>query len=106
MTASSDVPKPALAPAPLAWLAIVALVVLVRTPFLVGDGWAWLSTCSERVVRGFTESNAVLVQRATGLSPELVDAIREAAGEEGRLVVYSPYGGQEFAHDVGDHRRR
>lgn len=104
MTASSDAPKPAFTPAALAWLGIVALVVLARIPFLVGDGWSWFATCSERVVRGFTVPDAVLVQRATGLSPALVGAIREAAGQEGRLVVFSPYGGQEFALDVGDPR--
>ncbi len=104
MTASPDAPKLAFAPASLVWVVVVALVVLVRIPFLGSDGWTWLGTCSERVVRGLTEPDDALVQRATGLSPVLTGEIRDAAGEEGRLVVYSPYGGHEFAHDVADPR--
>ncbi len=50
------------------------------------------------------ESPAVRIQRASGLSPEFLAAIRAAMPAGGRLVLYSPYGGREFELDGSDPR--
>lgn len=86
------------------WLAAAAAAVTVwcallgfRTAAGLPDAWA-------AARRGLGEPAALRIERASGISPALAAAIRAALPEDGRLVVYSPYGGQPFELDGGDPR--
>lgn len=67
---------------------------------------AALAVALTAVQRAGQTTAAERVQRATGLSPALVAALREAAAQDPslRLVCYSPYGGASFELDAADPR--
>lgn len=110
-TTSVNVPlaEPSPAPAPGSvsvrlWLGIVAATLVA---WLLLLGWRTAGTLGEvgaAAVRARTESPAQRIQRASGLSAEFLAAIRAASPADGRLVLYSPYGGREFELDGNDPR--
>lgn len=86
------------------WLAVATIVVVT---WLLCLGWssrAAIATNAAAAVRALQESPAQRIQRASGLAPEFLAAIRASMPVEGRLVLYSPYGGREFELDGSDPR--
>ena len=57
-----------------------------------------------QVARVFSETPEQRIARASGIGANLATAIREAVPADGRLVLYSPYGGAEFELDADDPR--
>lgn len=76
--------------------AVVGLVVLVRLPFLLADSWSAVAESAALVQRGLTEAAPARIQRVTAVTPEFVAAVREHLPADGRLVLYSPYVGNEL----------
>ena len=88
----------------LAWLTIGGLVVLV---WAVSLGWRALAAgpdIASVAWRALVTPAAQRIERSSGISSQLVAAIRAAMPADGRLVLYSPYGGKEFELDGADPR--
>jgi len=86
------------------WLGIAGIVVAL---WLLGLGWSCRAAIANNVAaatRALQESPQQRIQRASGLGPEFMAAIRAAMPVDGRLVLYSPYGGSEFELDGSDPR--
>lgn len=103
VTAPTD-PRPRATLLLWAWLGIAGLAILVRLPFLAYDSALRIGSASAAVGRVASESVDQRITRASGISGALADAIRSAMPEDGRLVLYSPYGGAEFERDAADPR--
>lgn len=71
---------------------------------LVAQRVAGIGEAVAAVHRGWSEPVGERIQRASGLSPAMLTAIRDAVDPDGRLVLYSPYGGAEFELDAADPR--
>jgi hypothetical protein len=80
----------------------VAVVVWVCS--LIGRLVVRLPEIGSAAVSAMTTSVGQRVERASGISPELIAAIRASMPADGRLVLYSPYGGKEFEFDATDAR--
>lgn len=87
-----------------AWLAICGLVVVVWAPSLGWRGLAKIPGDVSVAWRAVAESGTERIERSSGITPQLVAAIRDAMPADGRLVLYSPYGGKEFELDGADPR--
>lgn len=86
------------------WLLLVVLVVVVRLPVLVTAGAERAAINGEAIGRVLTEPEWQRITRASGISEALAAAIRAAVPDDGRLVIYSSYGGTEFEQDPQDIR--
>lgn len=83
------------------------LVCVVVAAFVAVLGWRTagrVATAAAAAARGCSESAATRVLRTSGISADLVAAIRASMPEDGRLLLYSPYGGQQFVLDASDPR--
>lgn len=101
-TTSENGPNPDAAPR-----GLLGLTVLVAAVWCVALGLSTSAALPEIVGaarRGLVEPASVRIQRASGLTPELLAAIRATLPADGRLVLYSPYGGAEFELDGADPR--
>lgn len=86
------------------WAAVGAAVIAVWIGAL---GWRTATVLPETwqaAGRAVAETPAQRIQRASGLSAEFLAAIRSALPADGRLVLYSPYGGAAFELDAADPR--
>jgi len=88
----------------LLWLVVGATVFAVWLPSLGARMVAGLGATWAALSRAVGDTPEQRIQRASGISPALVAAIRAALPADGRLVVYSPYGGAEFELDGADPR--
>lgn len=81
----------------LVWLrrVVVALCLLWVVALAAGTG-ASLPVAFAAAAAAFTEPVELRVQRASGLGPALVQRLRQDLQESDRLVLFSPYGGQQF----------
>lgn len=77
---------------------------LVRLPWLCVASAQRTANAAPGVARVFAEDADARIARATGLSSAVLAAIRGAMPADGRLVLYSPYGGQQFELDAADPR--
>lgn len=86
------------------WAAVGAAVVAVWAGML---GWRTataLPATLQAARRAAADPPELRIQRASGLSADFLAAIRSALPADGRLVLYSPYGGAEFELDGADPR--
>ena len=95
-----------------------ARVPLLAVPWLVGTGAViavWVAVLAVRTAGGLGETWAAAaratndpeharIERASGLSLELILSLQIEVPEDARLVLYSPYGGKEFELDAADPR--
>lgn len=81
----------------LAWLrrVVVALCLLLVVALAAGTA-AKLPVALAAATAALTEPVELRVQRASGLGPSLVQRLRQDLQESDRLVLFSPYGGQQF----------
>ncbi|MCA8964976.1 MAG: hypothetical protein H6838_10930 [Planctomycetes bacterium] len=87
--------------------ALPVVVAIVVAAFLAVLGWRTagrVATAAAAAARGCSETPEARILRTAGIPASLVQAIHEALPEDGRLVLYSPYGGQEFVLDAADPR--
>ncbi|MBM4063070.1 MAG: hypothetical protein FJ265_18535 [Planctomycetes bacterium] len=87
-----------------AFAAVAIVAVAVWLVALIVRAVPALATATAAAARGATEPAAARIQRSSGLSPALRAAIREHLPADGRLVLYSPYGGAAFELDATDPR--
>ncbi len=88
----------------LTWAGAAAVVV---GGFVAVLGWRTavaLPAALAAAARGCSEPESLRVQRASGLSAGLLAALRAQLPADGRLVLYSPYGGKEYELDGADPR--
>lgn len=78
--------------------------MLARLPWLLSATGARAADATAGVGRAVGEPAAQRIERATGLPAAVLAAIRANVPAGGRLVLYSPYGGQQFELDAGDPR--
>lgn len=80
-------------------LVLVALLlawVLARLPFLVVAAGGKVGTACSEAAAAWREAPEARIARASGVTPELIAAIRGAVPQGGRLVLFSPYPGRDF----------
>ncbi len=101
---TSESPSPSTTPAE---RVLPVLVCVVVAAFVVVLGWRTagrVATAAAAAARGCSEPAEARILRTSGIPASLVQAIRTALPEDGRLVLYSPYGGQQFVLDANDPR--
>jgi hypothetical protein len=92
------------APAARACSVLAGAVVAVWCAALAVRAVRDLPERAAAAARAVNDSAAVRIQRASGLSPALTAALGAALPRDGRLVLYSPYGGAAFELDAADVR--
>jgi len=91
--------------AALVWLRRVVLVVCLGFALALGASTlAHLPVAVVAATAALTEPAVLRLQRASGLGPDLVQQLRQDLAEQDRLVLFSPYGGQDHELDGDDPR--